>query len=237
MSMFIALKEENLFKRESLPMNKDFILRLTKYKRLIHKLKGLGFEKVFSNNLGDAIGVTPALVRKDFSILHLSGNKRGGYNIDMLVEEFDRILGGNVPQHVVIIGCGRIGTALMQYNGFSSDDLTVVAGFDQFPEQVNNPSKIPVLGMEKLHDFIKDNAIKVGVIAVPDVEASRVLDTMIEAGIRGVLNFAPVELKCSKFQCDPPCIIQNVNIALELEHLFYQINTLDLSPGGEESNT
>ncbi len=210
-------------------MNKDFILRLTKYKRLIHKLKALGFEKVFSNNLGDAIGVTPALVRKDFSILHLSGNKRGGYNIDMLVEEFDRILGGNTPQNVIIVGCGRIGTALMQYSGFTSDDLTVVAGFDQSPGNVINPSHIPVYGMDKLQDFIRENTIKVGVIAVPDSEASKVLDVMVEAGIRGVLNFAPVELKCSKYQCDSNCVIQNVNIALELEHLFYQINTQDIN--------
>lgn len=127
-------------------MNKDFILRLTKYKRLIHKLKALGFEKVFSNNLGDAIGVTPALVRKDFSILHLSGNKRGGYNIDMLVEEFDRILGGTSQQNVIIVGCGRIGTALMEYNGFSSDDLNIIAGFDQYPEKVDNPQKFPYTG-------------------------------------------------------------------------------------------
>ena len=210
-------------------MNKDFILRLTKYKRLIHKLKALGFEKVFSNNLGDAIGVTPALVRKDFSILHLSGNKRGGYNIDMLVEEFDRILGGNTPQNVVIVGCGRIGTALMQYSGFTSDDLTIVAGFDQNPKNVSNPSHVPVYGMDKLQDFIRKNTVKVGVIAVPDSEASKVLDIMVEAGIRGVLNFAPVELKCSKYQCDSNCVIQNVNIALELEHLFYQINTQEIN--------
>ncbi|RKX92565.1 MAG: redox-sensing transcriptional repressor Rex [Spirochaetes bacterium] len=210
-------------------MNKDFILRLTKYKRLIHKLKALGFEKVFSNNLGDAIGVTPALVRKDFSILHLSGNKRGGYNIDMLVEEFDRILGGSEQQNVIVVGCGRIGTALMEYNGFSTDDLNIVAGFDQFPEKVNNPTKVPVFGMDKLQEFIRENNIKVGVIAVPDSEASRVLDMMVEAGIRGVLNFAPVELKCSKYQCESTCEIQNVNIALELEHLFYQISTQEIN--------
>ncbi len=218
-------------------MNKDFILRLTKYKRLIHKLKALGFEKVFSNNLGDAIGVTPALVRKDFSILHLSGNKRGGYNIDMLVEEFDRILGGNTPQNVIIIGCGRIGTALMQYSGFSSDDLNIVAGFDQNPGKVDNPSNVPVYGMDKLQDYIRENNIKVGVIAVPDSEASRVLDMMVEAGIRGVLNFAPVELKCSKYQCDSDCVIQNVNIALELEHLFYQINTHVINLEREEETS
>ena len=206
-------------------MNKDFILRLTKYKRLIHKLKSLGFERVFSNNLGDAIGVTPALVRKDFSTLHLSGNKRGGYNIDMLVEEFDIILGRNTPQNVILVGCGRIGQSLMNYPGFISDDIHLVAGFDQDPVNVKGSTIIPVHGMDKLENYVTENEIKVGIIAVPGDEASSVLDKMVSVGIRGVLNFAPVELKCQKYDCDCPCVIQNVNIGLELEHLFYQVST------------
>ena len=208
-------------------MNKEFILRLTKYKRLIHKLKSLGFERVFSNNLGDAIGVTPALVRKDFSTLHLSGNKRGGYNIDMLVEEFDVILGRNTPQNVIIVGCGRIGQALMQYPGFASDDIHLVAGFDKSPDNIKIDESIPILGMDKLKNFVSENNIKVGIITVPGEEASSVLDLMVDTGIRGVLNFAPVELKCQKYDCDCNCVIHNVNIGLELEHLFYQVSTQD----------
>ena len=214
-------------------MNKEFILRLTKYKRLIHKLKALGFERVFSNNLGDAIGVTPALVRKDFSTLHLSGNKRGGYNIDMLVEEFDVILGSDTPQNVILIGCGRIGQALMQYTGFASDDINLVAGFDQHPANIKISTPIPVFGMEKLKSFVDENNIKVGIIAVPDDEASSVLDLMVESGIRGVLNFAPVELKCQKYDYSCRCVIHNVNIGLELEHLFYQVSTQDADFNGD----
>ena len=71
-------------------MNKELILRLSKYKRLLYKLKALGLERVFSNNLGDAIAVAPSLVRKDFSVLNLPGNKRGGYDIDMLIRKTRR---------------------------------------------------------------------------------------------------------------------------------------------------
>jgi len=208
-------------------MNKDFILRLTKYKRLIHKLKSLGFERVFSNNLGDAIGVTPALVRKDFSTLHLSGNKRGGYNIDMLVEEFDIILGRSTPQNVIIVGCGRIGQALMNYPGFATDDIHIVAGFDKEPDNISTNISTPIFSMDKLENFVNENDIKVGVITVPGEEASEVLDMLVSTGIRGILNFAPVELKCQKYHCDNNCVIQNVNIGLELEHLFYQVLTKD----------
>jgi redox-sensing transcriptional repressor len=210
-------------------MNKDIILRLTKYKRLLYKLKALGFERVFSNNLGDAIGVTPALVRKDFSSLNLPGNKRGGYNIDMLIERLDAILGRDQSQHVIVVGCGRIGTALMQYSGFTTDGIEIVAGFDNRPEEVKTNSSIPIYGMDKLASFIKEHDIRVGVIAVPDTEASKVLGQMAEAGIKGVLNFAPVELKCHHEECNSICIIHNVNIALELEHLFYQVNAKEVA--------
>ncbi|MFO7848510.1 MAG: redox-sensing transcriptional repressor Rex [Spirochaetia bacterium] len=206
-------------------MNKDFILRLTKYKRLLYKLKALGFERVFSNNLGDAIGVTPALVRKDFSTLSLSGNKRGGYHIDTLIEKLDKLLGRDRPQHVIVVGCGRIGTALMEYSGFNTDGITIVAGFDTDPENVKHSAGVPIYHIDKMEEYVAEHDIKVGVIAVPDSEASKVLDRMIDAGIRGVLNFAPVELKCTRTDCPHSTTIHNVNIALELEHLFYQVNS------------
>ncbi|MGC9311064.1 MAG: redox-sensing transcriptional repressor Rex [Sediminispirochaetaceae bacterium] len=206
-------------------MNKDFILRLTKYKRLLYKLKALGFERVFSNNLGDAIGVTPALVRKDFSILNLPGNKRGGYNIDTLIEKLDKILGRDRQQQVVVIGCGRIGTALMEYSGFNADGIEIIAGFDIHPENVHSTSGVPIYPMEKLEDYIREKDILVAIIAVPDTEASKLMDRLIDAGIRGILNFAPVELKCTRSDCPVSTSIHNVNIALELEHLFYQVNS------------
>ncbi len=214
-------------------MNKDFILRLTKYKRLLYKLKALGFERVFSNNLGDAIGVTPALVRKDFSTLNLPGNKRGGYHIDTLIEKLDKLLGRDRPQHVIVVGCGRIGTALMEYSGFNTDGITIVAGFDAAPDNVENAAGVPIYHIDDMEEYVASHDIKVGVIAVPDNEASKVLDKMIFAGIRGVLNFAPVELKCTRHDCPRSTTIHNVNIALELEHLFYQVNSQE---EGEDEN-
>jgi len=206
-------------------MNKDFILRLTKYKRLLYKLKALGFERVFSNNLGDAIGVTPALVRKDFSILNLPGNKRGGYNVDTLIEKLDKILGRDRPQRVIVVGCGRIGTALMEYSGFNTDGIEIIAGFDIHPENVHNTSNVPILPIDDMDVFIREHDAMVAIIAVPDTEASKLMDRLIDAGIRGILNFAPVELKCNRPNCPNSTTIHNVNIALELEHLFYQVNS------------
>ena len=214
-------------------MNRELILRLTKYKRLLSKLKALGLERVFSNNLGDAIGVSPALVRKDFSNLSLPGNKRGGYNIDELTERLDGVLGYDENQNVVIVGCGRIGTALMRFDEFHHEGIRIAAGFDVAPEHVDNTTEIPVYPIEKLPGFVKENKIRVGIIAVPDNAASQVFELMVSAGIHGILNFAAVELKCSGAEKDCPgeCTVHNVNIGLEIEHLFYQLNLADNHEG------
>lgn len=209
-------------------MNKELIFRLSKYKRLLLKFKALGLEKVFSNNLGDAIHVTPALVRKDFSIMNMPGNKRGGYSIDELLERLDQELGKEPNKEVIIVGCGRIGSALMQYKGFMRDGIRIVAGFDVDPRRINKDAEVPIYDISELQEFTKKNDIKVGIISVPDSGATQVLELMIDAGIHGILNFAPVELKCTRkvdknnqpIRCD----IQNVNIGLEIENLFYMVN-------------
>lgn len=209
-------------------MNKELVLRLAKYRRLLYKLKNLGLERVFSNNLGDAIGVTPALVRKDFSMINLTGNKRGGYNIDSVIESLDAILGQAKPKEVILVGCGKIGTALLEYKGFVRDGIRIVAGFDVDPSHVKTPSDTPIYHIDQLPEIVRKHNVTVGIIAVPDTAATQVLDRMLDAGITGVLNFAPVELKYSKKgeheAASDRYNIQNVNISLEIENLFYLEN-------------
>ena len=115
-------------------MNNDMIIRITRYYRILNRLRSLGLEKVFAHNLADAAGVSAAIVRKDFSLLEIYGQKRGGYEIVDLVASLGKILGKtDEPQNVIIIGCGRIGKALMHYNGFEPDGIRIVAGFDSDP--------------------------------------------------------------------------------------------------------
>jgi redox-sensing transcriptional repressor len=211
-------------------MNKELVIRLSKYRRLLYKLRALGLARVFSNNLGDAISVAPSLVRKDFSMLQIPGNKRGGYDIEELIECLDTVLGRDKPQNVVVVGCGRIGTALMQYREFSTEGIRIVAGFDIEPKTIRNPTDVPVYNMEELPEFVKTHEVRVGILATPESVASEVLDQMLRSGIRGVLNFAPVELKCLRAEDCPDnrrCVVHNVNLGIELEHLFYQINVMD----------
>ncbi|MFW5683994.1 MAG: redox-sensing transcriptional repressor Rex [Spirochaetota bacterium] len=215
-------------------IHRPMVLRLARYLRVLQKLKGLGFVKVFSNNLGDAIGATPAVVRKDFSVIGIAGNKRGGYVIDSLIDRLIDVLGKNEVERVIVVGCGRIGTALLNFREFSREGIRVVAGFDSSEDRIDPDAQIPVLPMKQLPGFVQEHRIEVGVLAVPDQVATSVFELMVDAGIRGVLNFTSVELKCGaaceETGCVEECTVHNVNIGLEIENLFYLIRLKRESP-------
>jgi redox-sensing transcriptional repressor len=198
---------------------KEMIQRLVRYKNVLQKFKSLGLSRVFSDNLGDAAGISASLVRKDFSLAKLTvGNKRGGYPIETLLQCLEDILGSQTLQEVVIVGCGKIGTALMNYQGFSAESIQIVAGFDNNPERINPAAPIPVMPVSQLAEFVQRRAILVAILAVPEHAAASVLDQLAAAGIRGVLNFSPVQLKTGT-----ALFVQNINIAFEIENLFYYV--------------
>lgn len=199
--------------------NKSCIIRLSRYKNALLRLRALGFVKVFSDNLADAIGVLPSQVRKDFSLFGIAGNKRGGYQIDNLIEKLHTILGKDRTQEVIIVGLGNIGNALMKYNGFEKEGLKVSACFDIDSAKYNRDTHIPVLPLEEMKDFVRNRQIKIGVIAVPDIAAQPVLDMMVACGIKGVLNFAPIRLRAAD-----EVVVNNVNLELELENVIYFVN-------------
>lgn len=199
--------------------SRNCITRLSRYKNALYRLKKMGFVKVFSDNLADAVGVTSSQVRKDFSIFDISGNKRGGYQVDALIERLNMILGKNELQKAIIIGLGNIGKALLRYKRFEKEGIKIVAAFDIDPSKFDDSADIPIFGLDVMTDFIRKNNIRIGIIAVPDIAAQQVFDMVSEAGIKGVLNFAPISLKGSG-----DIVINNVNLELELENLVYFIN-------------
>src|SRR5690554_754283 len=121
-------------------MNTDQLIRITRYYRSLNRLKTIGLERVFANNLADAAGVSAAIVRKDFSQLSIYGQKRGGYQIVDLLASLGELLGKGDSQNCIILGCGRIGKALMHYTGFEPDGIRIIAGFDTDPSTYNDTS-------------------------------------------------------------------------------------------------
>lgn len=201
---------------------KEMVQRLLQYKNILYKLRSMGFVKVFSDNLGDALGVSSSLVRKDFSAIEIGGNKRGGYRINDLLDKLNDILGRNRPQRIIIVGCGNIGRAFMHYNSFARDGVEVAAAFDVDPDIIMPNNGVPILDARNMSKFIAEEDIRIAILAVPESAAARTLETLREAGIRGVLNFAPIQLKSTD-----TCIIHNINFRMEIEHLFYYVNFLE----------
>jgi len=202
--------------------NGNSVIRLLRYKKSLKKFKSFGLSKVFSDNLAEAVGVSSSLVRKDFSIFDISGNKRGGYNVDDLLKRINVILGCDRVHNVVIAGAGKLGRALMNYRGLEEENIKIIAAFDIKPTKYDSDAKIKILPIEEMREFIVNNRVRIGVITVPEEAAQRVADIMILGGIRGILNFAPVQLRSPKH-----CIINDVNLELEFENIIYLVSNLN----------
>lgn len=199
--------------------SRNTIERLYRYRDTLYKLRELGFKRVYSDDLGEAIGAAASQVRKDFSMFEIKGYRRGGYIIEHLLEDLNRIIGKDQVQKVVIVGTGNVGKALMDYTGFTERKIKVVAGFDNNPSKINKKIKPPILPVDGLSKYIKSHKIKIGIIAVPDSAAQDIYNIMASSGIMGVLNFAPISLKEVN-----NCQVNSVNLRVELETLIYFVN-------------
>ena len=206
--------------------NRGCIIRLSRYKNALLRLKSLNFVRVFSENLADAAGVTATQVRKDFSIFGITGNRRGGYKVDELIEQINKVLGKDKLHKFVLVGIGNLGKALLGYPGFQASGIKLVAGFDIDPTKLCVEADVPVLPLEGLGGYIRGHKIELGIIAVPDFAAQQVMELMISAGIKGILNFAPICLKGPE-----GCVINNVNLVTEIENIIYFVNAVEKTRG------
>jgi len=201
---------------------KKNIRRLLLYRLCLVKFKEMGFKKVYSYNLGHEAGVSAEQIRKDFSQFGIRGNKKGGYELDHLLERLNHIFKKNEAQKVIIVGMGNMGRALSHYEcGFTERKQYIVAGFEVDPVKIRKTYNIPVFQMSYLPDFIKENDIKIAILAVPSISAQEVCSKLVNAGIKGIMNFAPVIL-----QVPEDVTVNNVNLCDELECIMYMVDPI-----------
>jgi len=179
----------------------------------------MGVEKVFSYTLANETGVTSDQVRKDFSEFNIKGNKRGGYDINDLLEKMEKLFHRNKDNNIVLIGMGNMGLALSKYSKFVQRHMNIVATFDIDPFKQKTRSGIPVYSINRLKEIIDRFRVKIAIIAVPEISAQEVADELMRYGISGIVNFAPVLLKVT-----PDVIINNVNLCDELESVIYYVH-------------
>lgn len=198
------------------------INRILQYRNCIVYFKTLGFQKIFAMNLAIEIGVSAEQVRKDFSLLGVKGNKKGGYEIDSLHSTLNVILQKEKVENVIVVGTGNIGKALIQYKGFSYDNINVVAAFDIDPSKQKKSEAVPVYGLERLKEVINKKNVKIAVVSVPAIVVQDVCNQLVLHGIKGIINFAPIVLKVPE-----GVIVNNINLTGEINNLIYFINNID----------
>lgn len=189
------------------------------YRACLVRLKLMGVEKVFSLTLANETGVTSDQVRKDFSEFNIRGNKRGGYNVNDLLDTMEKLFHRNKDNNIVLIGMGNLGLALSKYGKFVQRHMNIVATFDIDPFKQKVRSGVPTYSMDRLKEIIDRFGVKVAMLAVPEVSAQEVTDELIRCGITGIVNFAPLMLKVT-----PNVIINNVNLCDELESVIYYVH-------------
>jgi redox-sensing transcriptional repressor len=198
---------------------KKAIYRLSIYHRCLQKLKGNGVDTVSSTTLARAAGVKPAQLRKDLAYFGQFGTRGLGYPVDILSTIIRETLGREHLQPVILIGVGNLGSALLRYQGFGREGFEVVAAFDTFPEAaIARGVSIPVFQTTELESFIEKQSVKLAILCVPVESAQSVANRLVAAGIQGILNFSPIVLEVA-----PDVTVNNVDLALELEHLGYFI--------------
>lgn len=194
------------------------IKRLLRYKLCLHQFKELGFENIYSYSIGSASGVSAIQVRKDFAEFGITGNKRGGYNIDYLNNSLNTIFGNQI-KNIIIIGMGNIGRALAQYAPrLTNENLNIVAGFDIDPSKHKKAYGMPVFSLKMIPEIISVYNVKAAIIAIPAHMAQNICNILIEEGIKGILNFSPIVLRVPD-----NVIVNNINLTNELESIVYSI--------------
>lgn len=207
-------------KNTKCPLRKS-LRRILLYRGSLLQLKALGVKKVYSYTLGKETGVSAEQVRKDFSEYHFKGKQRGGYDVDELIGEMENIFYKKGNQNIIVVGRGNIGSSLANYDNFIKRQINIVATFDIDPSKQRIRSEIPVYTMERMKEIIGRFCVRTAIIAVPGMAAQKVCDQLVEYGIDGIINFAPVILKVPD-----DIIINNVNLSDEIESLIYCVSLL-----------
>ena len=189
------------------------------YLRCLARLKDNNIQTVSSETLAKVAGVKPTQLRKDLTYFGQFGTRGLGYDVAALAKMISDELGTTSLQPVILVGVGNLGLALLSYRGFEKEGFEIVAAFDVDPKRRRDKEiSQPFLGMDDLPDFVNKHHVKMAILSVPAAVAQEVTNQLVECGIAGILNFAPIVLHVPE-----EVMVNNVNLAIELENLSYFI--------------
>lgn len=198
------------------------VRRLSLYLRELEGLPKGEHRTISSKQLGKALGLTDAQVRKDFAYFGQFGHPGVGYQVTELMGRLRHILGTDRTWNALLVGTGKLGQALLTYQGFAKKGFRVVATFDNDPQkigqQIEGRPDLEIQPIERLGQVVAERGIAIGILAVPADVSQHVADAMVAAGVKGILNFAPISLKVRA-----GISIASADLTLRLEQLAFGI--------------
>ncbi|CFX80972.1 Redox-sensing transcriptional repressor Rex [Syntrophomonas zehnderi OL-4] len=195
------------------------VMRLSIYSRYLHQLIDEGVDTVSSGEIAAGVGVGSAQVRKDLAYFGEFGTRGVGYKVEELYGYLIKILGLDQQWNVIIVGAGKLGSALALYQGFKDRGFSVCAILDNDPGRIGQKlGETTIEPLEQMDQRIKEHNIKVGIVTVPAQVAQEVTDRLITAGVTAILNFSPKVLRVPH-----EVTLRNVDLSVNLEVLSFNL--------------
>jgi redox-sensing transcriptional repressor len=198
----------------------DIIIgRLPIYLRALQRLTEKGVHNTSSQELGEMIGISAAQIRKDISQFGEFGKQGMGYSIPFLIERLQTIMKVNRVWDVIVVGMGDIGHALARYNGFVNRGFKVTMLFDNNPNKIGQKvNDLEIYSMDAMVEKIKQDKVKVAMLTVPASAAQDVAEQLVKAGVKAILNYAPIHLNVPK-----DVRVQHIDPATHLQRMTYYL--------------
>lgn len=205
---------------EKISVPKATLGRIPRYLNFLKELSPEKVPYISATTISKELKLGEVQVRKDLAMISGAGRPRLGYETEVLIEQLEDCLGCNKVTYAVLVGAGRLGRALLQYDGFEHYGVKIAAAFDCNDQVINLDSKTEILPMNQFDSFCKEYNVNLGIITVGEGSAQQVCDQMIKSGITAIWNFAPCKL-----HVPDGVILQNENLALSLAHLRNRLSS------------
>jgi redox-sensing transcriptional repressor len=209
-------------KNEGKHIPQRVVSRLAMYYRVLSQLDQGGVERISSRELGEMMGITPSQIRQDLSYFGEFGQQGYGYKVSYLQQEISKILGLEKQHTMILIGVGNLGRAIASYTNFRNRGFDLVGAFDIRDEVIGKKlGELEIKPMSELRSLLKENRVDIGVITVPATQAQQVADILVEEGIKGIWNFAPLKL-----EVPAGVIVEHVHISDSLFALSFRLREI-----------
>lgn len=191
--------------------------RLIEYRRNLQRWLAEGRTRIYSHELAALAAITSVLVRRDLMMIEYTGSPARGYDVAGLIERIDKVLNAGQGQRIVLVGVGSLGRAILKHLGRNHPELRIVAAFDTAAEKVGRViDNCRCHDVAELETVVQQERAGIGIIAVPELAAQSVARQLVQAGVRGILNFSPARLRL------PPVVyVEDVDIAVSLEKVIF----------------